>query len=728
MTVAGGVIVAGFGMAIKTAKEFEQSMANTASVAGATAEELKTLSNYAREMGEQSVFSASEAADAMYYLASAGMNVDEIMGALEGTLALAAATQSDLAFTSEAVAATLSQFGLDAEEAGRVANVFAATISGSQATMDKLATSMSYVGPIANSMGLTLEETTGILGKLYDAGIDGSMAGTALRKAFTSLLSPTEDAITALEDLEVSLTDSSGEMKPFVDIIEELEEAGASTTQMIDIFGQRAGPAMMALISQGSDSIRELTEEITNTDKASEMAAMQIDTFEGAMKLLRSAFEELQITLVQDLMPALKGLIGDLAEGVKKVTAWMKANPELTETIVKWGAAIGALMLVLGPLLMALPGLVTLIAALTSPIGLVIIAAGALYLAFTNWDKLVEIVGNIKDKVIAKIEEWANAISKWWDNIVENTDNKWILVADAVFGAIGNMITWLTETIGNLITSIFGWWNKIESDTDSIWSKIKDVIVGFVQEFVDFITNILPALILDIIAWWKDIRTNTETIWEAIKTAIISIVQNIWDSITSILEPVVEFVSGLWNSIKGDTSTIWGSIESIISSAVSGIESVISGMISTIESAWATAQKIYNWIKEKLDAASSLIENAPTITTGGESVSDIIESVESTPPPSITEPVPGVGGVPWYQHGTPYVPRTELAMVHKGEEINPPGQRSYDQRKSYTSSINIMAGAIQIITPKFDESDAQELFTLIEQQAKMRNLEFAKAY
>ena len=151
MAIAGAAIVAAFGMAIKTASQFEQSMANTASVAGATSEELKKLSDYAREMGEQSVFSASQAADAMYFLASAGMNVDQVMSALKGTLALAAATQSDLAFTAAAVAATLSQFGLEASEADRVANVFAATISMSQATMDKLATSMSYVGPMAKA-------------------------------------------------------------------------------------------------------------------------------------------------------------------------------------------------------------------------------------------------------------------------------------------------------------------------------------------------------------------------------------------------------------------------------------------------------------------------------------------------------------------------------------------------------------------------------------------------
>lgn len=851
MTIAGGIIVAGFGMAIKTAKKFEQSMANTASVAGATAEELQTLSDYAREMGEQSVFSASEAADAMYYLASAGMDVEEIMGALDGTLALAAATQSDLAYTSGSVAASLSQFGLDASEADRIANVFAATISGSQATMEKLTTSMSYVGPMAHGMGMSIEDTAGILGKLYDAGIDGSKAGTALRMAFVKLLKPTEDGKAALEKLEVSITDSTGKMRPFVDIMADLEKAGMSTTDAMDIFGIRSGPAMMALVSQGIDSVKDLTTEITGTEKASEMAAMQIDTFEGAMKLLRSAWEEAQITLVNDLLPALKGLIGDLTEGVKKVTAWMKENPELVESFAKWGLAIGAVMLVLGPLLMALPGLTTLIMGLTSPIGLLVLAVAGVALAFKDWEKFKEIVTKVKDAVVGKIKEWASAIDKWWEDIVANTDNKWILFADKIkdtvvdvfsnaiqkisewittikgywisinddadswwnrlkeivitaiekivtfitttlptlvsdisgwwqdilddsdttweaiktaildigrkildelaiiipnlvasiagwwqdiiddtdikwllvidkiFGAIGNLIEWFAVAIGSWITDIVGYWRDIDSDADSWWNRINETIMEIVKDLLWFFWDTLPGLILDIIAWWEEIKGNSETIWEAIKTIIANIVQDIWDNITFILEPIVKFIKGLWDSIKGDTSTIWSGIESIISTAVGGIESVINGMITAIKQAWETAKGIY-------DSIVNMVENAPTIGTGGVSVSDIIEEVQSTPilPSSITVPVPGVGGVPWYDKGISYVPRTELAMVHKGEEINPPGQRSYDQPKNRTSSINIEAGAIIINTPRFNEDDAEEMFDMIERKAKDRGLKF----
>ncbi|MCK4329309.1 phage tail tape measure protein [candidate division WOR-3 bacterium] len=427
MTVGGAIIVAGFAKAIKTASEFEQSMANVASVAGASTEEQKKLSDAARKQGEESVYSASQAADAQYYLASAGMETDEIIAALAGTMNLAAATGSDLAFTSEAVAATLSQYGLEASEAGRVSNVFAAAISGSQATMDKLKTSMSYVGPMAASMGMTLEDTVGILTNLYNAGYDGSKAGTALRMAFAKMLDPAGKTADTMERLEVAIVDSEGAMRPFKDIINDLGEVGMSAGDAMQIFGTRAGPTMLALVSQGQGAIESMTEEVTGTQKAFEMTETQIDTFQGTMKLLNSAFEEFQITLVQDLMPALRPFIEHITEIIKKVSDWIKENPELSASITKVAAIIGAAALVGGPLLMAVAafgGIATAITAIgtiaTGPIGLLILAVGVLALAWKND------FGGIQDKVksvIAFVKNLFNGFIDFMKRIKDKISN-----------------------------------------------------------------------------------------------------------------------------------------------------------------------------------------------------------------------------------------------------------------------------------------------------------------
>ena len=154
ITIFSGVVLGLGAIATKVFADFEQSMANTQSVLGGTQEEFQKLSGYAREMGKTTVFTASQAADAMYYLASAGYNTKRVMDSLQGTLNLAAATQYDLAETTRIVVSTLNQFGLAAEESGRVANVFAAIISASQATMDRLGNSLKFVGPIAAGLNI----------------------------------------------------------------------------------------------------------------------------------------------------------------------------------------------------------------------------------------------------------------------------------------------------------------------------------------------------------------------------------------------------------------------------------------------------------------------------------------------------------------------------------------------------------------------------------------------
>ena len=439
MTVAGAVIVAGFAKAIKTASQFEQSMANVASVAGASTEEQKKLSDAAREQGEESVYSASQAADAQYFLASAGMETNEIIAALAGTMNLAAATGSDLAFTSEAVAATLSQYGLEASEAGRVSNVFAAAISGSQATMDKLKTSMSYVGPMAASMGMTFEDTVGILTNLYNAGYDGSKAGTALRMAFAKMLDPAGKTADTMERLEVAIVDSEGAMRPFKDIINDLGEVGMSAGDAMQIFGTRAGPTMLALVSQGQGAIESMTEEVTGTQKAFEMTETQIDTFQGTMKLLNSAFEEFQITLVQDLMPALRPFIEHITEIIKKVSDWIKVNPELAANITKIAAVIGGICIVGGPILMAVAafgGVATAIAAIISPIGLVIAAVAGLGIAWaTNF-------GGIQDKTKAVV------------GAIKNIFTGLINFIKGIASIIAKILTGIGNTIVNLINKI----------------------------------------------------------------------------------------------------------------------------------------------------------------------------------------------------------------------------------------------------------------------------------
>lgn len=308
----GGLVLsptALLGNAVKIAGEFEQAMANVQSVTGATREEMARLREAAAKAGRETVFKASEAADALYYLALAGFDANQQIGALSGTLALAAATQSDLAFTSETVVSTISAFGLQAEEADRVANVFAATISSSQASMNKLADSMRYAGPAAAGFGRSLEETAATLALFYNMGLTGEMAGTRFRKALSALAHPTGDAKKALAQLGIQASQVNPKLHSLADIIDLLKAKGVDTAMAMRIFGQETGPAMANLIAQGGNALRDMERRITGTNKALEMQEIQLDTLTGAQKELQSVWEAVNITLGTQSIPGLRRLV-----------------------------------------------------------------------------------------------------------------------------------------------------------------------------------------------------------------------------------------------------------------------------------------------------------------------------------------------------------------------------------------------------------------------------------
>jgi TP901 family phage tail tape measure protein len=340
---------------VNTFADFQQSMANTQSVIGATVEELEQLTAAARKAGEETVFKASQAADALYYLAQSGMDAAQSISALDGVLTLAVASQSDLAYTSEVVAATLSQFSLEAGEASRVANLFAAANSESLASLDKLAGAMKNAGPVAAGFGYSIEETTAALMGLLNAGYQGEQAGNILKRALAELANPTGDAINVIKELELSLDDLHPEMNSIADILDTLNERGITSTQSLRLFQQIAGPGMMQLLGQGGDAIRQYNESITGTNKAAEQAAIQLDTLSGDLKIMQSVYESLALEMTGNFEPALRGVVQQVTE----LFGWIRdLNPEtqrLVVTVAGFAVAAGPTMLIINQLLKALP-------------------------------------------------------------------------------------------------------------------------------------------------------------------------------------------------------------------------------------------------------------------------------------------------------------------------------------------------------------------------------------
>ncbi|MGP1414685.1 MAG: phage tail tape measure protein [Treponema sp.] len=305
---------------IDTFTQFQQSMQNTFSVMGASASDMKLLEDTAKKMGETTRFSASQASQALYSLGSAGQSATEAVNSLQGVLSLAGATGSDLAYTSETIASTLSQFNLEAGKASHIADVYAKAISKSQANMTKLSYSMKYVGPVASGLGISLETTTAALMKLYNTGYGGEQAGTYLKQAFQKLASGTNDLKTKLQELGISYEDVNPQTRNFADIINTLKEKNIGVTESIAIFGETAGGAMAKLIEEGGDAIATMEGLLKSSEGASsEMQEIQNASFANTKAELMSAMEAVQITTGSILEPALNILAKGFTEVLKSV-------------------------------------------------------------------------------------------------------------------------------------------------------------------------------------------------------------------------------------------------------------------------------------------------------------------------------------------------------------------------------------------------------------------------
>lgn len=311
-TVTAGLAAAGTA-SIKLGSDFESAMSRVKAISGATEEEFKKLNDQAKQLGADTAFSASQAAEGMENLASAGFNADEIIDAMPGLLDLAAASGEDLATSSEIAASAIRAFGLNADDAGHVANVLAANANMTNAAVVDTGYAFKYVAPIAKSLGISMEETAASIGILSNAGIKGEQAGTVLRGAMTRLVNPTEEAANAADALGVSFFDSSGTMKPLSTIIGDLQEAtsGLSDEQknayLSTIFGTEALSGMLALIDAGPEQLDKLTNAYINSKDAAKNAATTMqDNLQGAIEGLSGSAESLGITIYESMAEPLK--------------------------------------------------------------------------------------------------------------------------------------------------------------------------------------------------------------------------------------------------------------------------------------------------------------------------------------------------------------------------------------------------------------------------------------
>ncbi|NFA44458.1 phage tail tape measure protein [Clostridium botulinum] len=332
--LAGTVALGGLGIgsAIKTFSEFEYGMKTVQATSQASDSELRELTATAKELGATTVFTAKESSEAMNYLAMAGYKTQDIISAMPGLLDAAAASGEDLASTSDIISDAITAFGMKASDTTHLADVMAQASANANTNIGLLGESFKYVGATAGAMGYSIEDASIALGLMANAGVKGSMGGTALKNAIVNMASPTDTMVTVMDKYNLSLTDSNGKMKSLKSVMDMLREKmrgvdkATQAAAASHLFGKEAMSGMLSIINASEADYNKLTNAIYNADGAAKKAAnTKLDSLYGQWVLLKSGIEGVKNTLGERLAPY-----------AKQFVTWFTAKmPDITDSVVK---------------------------------------------------------------------------------------------------------------------------------------------------------------------------------------------------------------------------------------------------------------------------------------------------------------------------------------------------------------------------------------------------------
>ena len=535
--------------AVIAGSNFESAMSEVEAISGAVGKEFDALRDQAKDLGATTMFSASEAAAGMSFLARAGFETTDILGAMPGLLDLAAAGNIDLASAADIASNIMSGFALSASEASSVSDVLAKAAASSNTNVEQLGTAMSFAAPIAKGLGLSIEETSAAIGIFSDAGIQGSRAGTALRGGLTRLTKPSKEAQELMEELGFSAFDTSGQFIGLEGVVGKLESATSNMTQeqraqaLATIFGQEAMSAWSALVDSGTDTLSELTGELKNSEGfAAETAATMQDNLGGSLKELTSALEGAAIELSEVLIPAIKGITEFITGAVRAFSNLDSRTKTISVVVAGLVAAIGPLLLILGGLFSAISTIISvmsvvgpIIAAISGPIGIAIAIIGALIAAgvflINNWDAVVLF---FTETVPAKLQQFLAFMGSLPGKIIE-------------------FLKTLPERIGFILGLMVG--TAIRKGSE------------FVDSFVNFIKE-LPGKVLAFIVEMnvKAFQKFTEIVQFAknagrnLVDGFLGFVKNIPNSVRNVFNNVTSFIKNLPGKLFAKAKSIGRSL------------------------------------------------------------------------------------------------------------------------------------------------------------------------
>ena len=607
--------------ALQVGMNFDASMSNVYGLMSSlnlSQAQMDALRDTAREMGATTKFSASEAADAMGYMALAGWDDAQVIAGIPGVLNLAAAANMDLAKASDIVTDTMTPFGMAAERAGEAADVFAYAQANSNTTVEALGEAMKYAAPTADAFGMTLQDTAAAMGVLANAGIKGSQGGTTLNAMLRDMKNNAKNGAIAIGKTKVALTNADGSYRSYAAIIRDIDKATSSMTAsqrdaaLGAIFGDESLKGILATLKQGPDALDAMTEGMYACGGAAEdMAATMGDNLKGDLAILESGAQDMAIALSDWLMPAARGVVQGITDMIGKFNALDDGTKNTIFRIGAMAAAAGPLLLNGGKVLTLLSGVNPLVVGL----------GAAAVLAYTHSDALQGMVAKLGDGVTAfgaALESGAGFTAAFSAGLTaafgEEAAGKVLGAIDGIktaISAVGDVLTTVTDAVGTFFGSLFDGEGLKQS-----WDNAAAVISGY--DWTALGTSIFSGVTgaLDAAGeWLKNIFTAGWTAAKGVNWGELG--TSIHDGIQSILDTAGGWLKSLFEAGKTAASEIsWADIGTAIWNGVTGVLDMAGSFLSGLfglgkDSAiadvdWsAIGTAIWNGVTGVIDAAGS---------------------------------------------------------------------------------------------------------------------------
>lgn len=685
-TVIGGVGVA----AVKTAADFDSAMSQVAAVSGATGKDFDALRNKAREMGAKTKFSATEAAEAMNYMAMAGWKTEDMLDGIEGVMNLAAASGEDLATTSDIVTDALTAFGLSAKDSGHFADILAAASSNANTNVSMMGETFKYCAPIAGALGFSAEDTAEAIGLMANAGIKSSQAGTALRTIMNNLAGDVKISGKAIGDVTIATTNADGSMRDLSDILTDCRTAFSGLTESEkaqaaeSLVGKNAMSGFLALMNAGEGDIEKLSSAIENCDGSAEKMAMTMqDNLAGQLTILKSQLQELAISFGDILMPAIRSIVSKLQGFVDKLNGMDEGTKRTIVTIALLVASIGPLLIIIGTTIskigVAMQGFVKLangvsklkvaiqggtgvlgklgaaLGGVSAPVLAVVAVIAVLVAAFVHlWranegfrDAIIGTWNRIKDTISGfcqGIVDRLNALGFQFTDIVDVLKTVWdgfcqILapVFEGVFNHIANILSTVTGVITGILDVFIG---IFTGNWSQAWTGVKEIFSSIWNGISSFFTNILNVIkgVADVVlGWfgtsWNEVWTNIKTFFEGIWNGIVSFFTGIWETIKNIVQTGIMLIGSILEAtvdiITLPFRFIWENCKEIIIAVWDAIKSKVTTVINAVASVIST---VMNAIKTVFTTVWNAIKTVVTTVVNAikSTVTSVFNSVKST--------------------------------------------------------------------------------------------------